>query len=178
MKRLLVAFLIAATLWADGGTVLLRNQVGSLRITVFGTPVPLRAGKNDISVMVQKSADQSSILNAKVSVHFANSSPDKVVAVSAPATHDKATNKMLYAADVNVPSPGDWQLAVHVEANGETADVAGKVDVLPAKPPLIAYWPYFVLVPLVVLLFFVNRWLRGKQRAMRSAKPPSPRSGH
>ncbi|HZQ52179.1 MAG TPA: hypothetical protein VFB14_08280 [Bryobacteraceae bacterium] len=167
MRPLILALLVTGVLWADGGAVLLRNQAGSLRITVFGSPAPLRAAKNDISAMVQKTSDQSSVLNAKVSVHLTNASPEKVVAISAPATHDKATNKLLYAAELTVPSPGDWQLSVHVEANGETADVAGKVTVLAPRPPLMAYWPYFVLVPLIVFLFFVNRWLRGRRRFYR-----------
>ncbi len=151
-------------LYADGGTVLFHKQAGPFEVTLFGSPTPLRVGSADLSVMVQKTADSSSVSDAEVNVHLKRSEPGNIVEVIAPATHAKATNKLLYAAHVHLPAAGTWRVDVEVAAAGSTASASGQVTVQPPEPPAANYWGYFALVPFVILLFVFNRWLKRRRR--------------
>lgn len=117
--------------------------------------------------MVQDAKDHSEILDAHVLVHAARSVNGEIHEVVIPATHDKATNKILYAANVPFAAAGDWKVSVDVEAKGKSASVSGPLHVLPKQPPIFAYWPYFVAIPVIIFLFVVNQWLR-RRRAVKS----------
>jgi hypothetical protein len=114
--------------------------------------------------MVQKTSDRSNVQSANITVHLRKSTSDNVVEVVAPATHAKATNKLLYAAELTVPSPGQWQVSVEINAAGRAATASGRIDVLPPQAPAVTYWGYFALIPLAILLFVFNRWLRRKRQ--------------
>ncbi len=113
--------------------------------------------------MVQKAKDQSAVLDAGVKLHLARSTRDQVFEVMVPATRGQATNKMLYAAHVNLPSAGEWRLEAEVTVQGENAEVSGNITVLPAEPPAMAHWPYFALIPAAILAFALNQWLKRKR---------------
>jgi hypothetical protein len=168
IKLCVIAF-SAAALWADGGKVEFQKRAGNLNITLFSTPSPVRVGAADLSVMVQKVGDQTPVLDAAVMIHLAKQDKQNITEVVAPASHAKATNKMLYAASMNVPSAGVWRAEVDVRQASEDAMVTGDINVLPPEPPLLTYWPYFALVPLVLLLFVFNRWLRRRRNALTAA---------
>lgn len=157
----------AALLPGDGGTLVLRKQAGPLTISVFSSPEPLRVGAADLSVMVQKSRDNSAVLDATVRVHLRQSAIDGIAEVVAPARHDQASNKLLYAAHVNLASAGKWQLAATVETPDGSAEVASTINVEPRQAPIIAYWPYFAVVPLLVLLFAINQLLKSRRNVNR-----------
>ncbi len=92
--------------FADGGTLLFRKPAGPFVLTAFSSPAPLRVGRADLSIMVQKENDQSTVLDAVVSVRLKRSVGGTIVEIVAPATHARATNKLLYAANVTLPSAG------------------------------------------------------------------------
>ena len=163
MARRAISIAILATVaFADGGVMLFRKQADPFVITAFGQPEPLRAGAMDLSVMVQKASDLTTVLDAKVNVRLKRSAGGSIVEVVAPATHAHATNKLLYAAHVTVPSAGEWQMSVEVNRANVTATASGGIQVLEAQEPAKTYWPYFAMVPVVVLLFVLNRWLKKK----------------
>ena len=75
----LVAFgwLAAVCCHADGGGVIARQTVNGLRVTVLASPMPLRAGPVDVSVLVQDG--EKTVLDAAVEVAWRsalNSPPD------------------------------------------------------------------------------------------------------
>jgi hypothetical protein len=145
---------------ADGGTVQLQKTVGPFLVTVFSEPVPVRVGRADLSVLCQRLTDKSPVLDAHVLFHLRRPGGGEIVTYSLPARHSDAKNKLLYAASVNLPSPGLWQLGVDIEREHVLVSTYGTLKVLDKQPPLAIYWPYFVMLPLIVLLFSVNRWLR------------------
>lgn len=161
-----VLLLVAGMLLADGGTVQFHKQAGRFDITLVSSPTPLRTGRADLSVMVQKASDNSSVQNANVTVHLRKSATDNVVEVMAPATHAKATNKLLYAAELTIPSPGQWQVNVEVNAAGASATASGQIEVLTPQAPAATYWGYFALIPFAILLFIFNRWLRRRRQML------------
>ncbi len=154
----------AALVLADGGTLVLRRQAGPLVISVFSSPQPLRVGPADLSVMVQQLSNQSTVLDAGVNLHLTQSGA-QVLEVFAPAKHENATNKLLYAARMHLPSAGSWRLVAMVHSSKGNAEVTGQLTVLGPQPPLVAYWPYFAVVPLLVILFAVNQILKNRRRA-------------
>lgn len=140
--------------------MLFRKQADGFIVTAFGEPAPLRVGTADVSVMLQSASDQNTVLGATVNLHLKKSSPGSVLEVLAPASHAHATNKLLYAARVTLPSAGEWQLSVDVKEGNGAASAAGEINVLPPAPAAATYWSYIAIVPIFVLLFVLNRWLR------------------
>ncbi len=159
-----MAAVATAVVWADGGSVLFRKQAGPFIVTVFAASLPIRAGAADLSVMVQRVSDEASILDATVNVHLRQSAAGKIEEVVAPASHARATNKLLYAAHVTIPSTGKWTLGVDVKQKDGSGSASAELNVLPQAGPAESYWPYFVIVPAFIVLFIVNRWLRKKWR--------------
>jgi YtkA-like protein len=155
----------AGSLLADGGALLVKQNAGPLTISIFSSPEPLRVGTGDISVMVQRSEDKSTVLDATVKLHLTHSTPDGISEIFVPATHQKATNKLLYASQVNLTAEGAWKLVCTVDSKAGNAEVAANINVMPAQPRILTYWPYFAVVPLIVILFAINQWLKAKRKA-------------
>lgn len=153
-------FVGSRALLADGGKVQLQKQAGPFLITVFSDPSEVRVGRVDLSVLCQKSEDKSAVLDAKVFLHLTKPGGAEIVEFTVPASHDAATNKTLYAAHLDLPAAGKWKVKVDVRRDGDEASVTGDLNVLPKQPLLVTYWPFFVLVPLIALLFAINRRLR------------------
>ncbi|MFL6464995.1 MAG: hypothetical protein ACJ73N_11375 [Bryobacteraceae bacterium] len=158
---------------ADGGTVILQKRSGPFMITLFSEPTPVRVGRADLSVMCQKAEDNSPILDAKVLLHLRRpSNSAEIIEFTLPAKHESASNKLLYAAALDLPSPGNWKVNVDVERNGILASVGGSLTVLEKQPAIVTYWPFFIIVPLVALLFAINRRLRrGRELRHPRARP-------
>ncbi|MGH9620373.1 MAG: hypothetical protein ACRD45_11815 [Bryobacteraceae bacterium] len=164
LRALLLCCVVSAPLLADGGTLQLQKQSEGLLISLFSSPVPLRAGTGDLSVMVQDAKDHSPILDAHVLVHVAQTVNGEIREVAVPATHAKASNKMLYAAQVPFAAAGNWRATVDVASHGKTASVSGPLRVLPKQPPIFAYWPFFLVIPVLIILFTLNRLLKRRRR--------------
>jgi len=166
-RVLLLGAAIVSALLADGGTELFRKAAPPFLVIVLADSVPLRTGSNDVSVMVQKSSDQSNVANAVVNVRLRKPGNGTITEIYAPATHARATNKLLYAAKITPTSAGSWELFVDVSMGGATASVSDRVQVLEKAPPTQSKWPFLVIVPVLILLFVFNRWLKSKREAMR-----------
>ena len=164
MPRLLrlataLAVLVAPTLGvADGGLVRVSQAAGPFTVTVFTAPTPLRAGAIDLSVLVQETHGGDVIPDADVSVVL-RTRDDPAREVRAPALHEQATNKLLYAALLDLPAAGAWQVEVNVARAGATASLAFDVDASPPLPPWRAYWPYFALPPFAIAIYALHQWL-------------------
>ncbi len=149
---------------ADGGALQFQQQASGYVISLFGSPVPLRVGPADLSVMVQDVKQHATILNAHVVVHISTVVNHEIREVVVPATRTQASNKLLYATSLTFPSPGDWNATVDVAVNGETVSVSGKLHVLPERAPLAEFWPFFFAIPVLIALFSLNQWLRRRPR--------------
>ncbi len=163
--RLALGLLIATSLYADGGKVLFQRKAGAFNITLFAAESPVRVGKPDLSVMVQNNADQSPVLDANVQLRLIRRDANSIADITAPAKHENATNKLLYAATLDLNTPGHYRAEISVQTKKESALVTGELDVLEPEPPLLAHWPYFLALPIVVLLFVLNQRLKLKRRA-------------
>lgn len=155
-----VTLLVAAGALADGGIVRARHSEGPFTITVFTAADRVLAGPVDVSVLVQDRADGVPILDGRVTLELAT--PAVVT-----ATHDAATNKLLYAAWLDVPS-GRSALRVRVERGDEIADVEVPVSAGPATTRLARYWPHLLVLPIAILLCILHQHLASARRTAAS----------
>src|SRR5262249_11263998 len=140
-------FAILFFLWcgpacADGGSVLLSEKKSDYRITVFSSPSPLRAGPVDISVLVQDVLTGQPVGHAQVAVRMIQIGQPPL---EYPATQDVATNKLLYAAQFELPAAGRWELEVQVEGLQGSAAVACEVEATERLPRWHSLWPWIGL---------------------------------
>ncbi len=165
--RLAVVLLVVAasgeSAWADGGTVRLVEEVGDYRISVFTSPNPLRAGPVDVSVLVQDAETAEPIAGAHVFVRLASRDQREVV-LHAVATSAAATNKLLQAALVKLPTPGSWDVEVDCTCNASSHVVRFTMKVGPPVPRWFAVWPWFTWPLGAVLVFGVHRHLVARKQ--------------
>src|SRR5229473_3729480 len=141
MKPLLLpalAILTQASAWADGGTVLLRQEAGDLVITVFASPSPLSVGPIDISLLLQNRNGLEPVLDADVSL-LLHKGDAQGIELQARPTREQARNKLLYAAPVTFSEPGKWQIAVAVRRNGKETSAVGVLEVAPTPNHAASY---------------------------------------
>src|SRR5260370_40354838 len=87
---------------------------------------------------------------------------------------EQSSNKLLYAAPVNLPLVGAWELETLVRHGADSAKLRCEIPVgLPARR-LAGLAPYLALPLLLVALFVINQW----QRTPHPTKYPCLRSIH
>ena len=164
-KAAAMAMLLIAIAWvagiikahADGGAVQFARLAGPFAITVFTTPSPLRAGPVDISLMIQSRDSQQPVLDCRALVQLRK---EGAISIRSEATHEAAQNKLLYAAQVNIPESGTWELEVTIEHGDDSINVVGEIVAASSMPVLLVYWRSLALPPLFISLFALNQWLK------------------
>lgn len=174
-----LAALGTTTALANGGTIQLADQpVGPYAVTVFTSPSPLRVGTADVSVLVVRAGTNDAVLDAQVRVTTEPVGHDGPGG-SFEATHAQATNKLLYAANVSLPSDGPWRLTVAVAGPEGGGSAAFTVDVSPAILGLSTLELACLTIPaLGVIAFVLLTWLPGRRKARAGAlrRPATPRA--
>jgi hypothetical protein len=156
----LILLFLAPRLMADGGAVQLREESGPFAVSVFAFPSPLRAGPVDFSVLVQDRESLQSVLDAVVTIQLSH----EASAITANATHAQAQNKLLYAATVNLPNPGDWKYSVTVQRGATRAAVSSSTPVAGAQDGISSHWAVIAFAPLCMLIFGVHQFLSRPRR--------------
>src|SRR5262245_3041071 len=155
---LLFSFISPSTLArADGGAVRLRERAGGYQIAVFTSPTPLRVGPVDVSVLVPDAATEACLPEAGVTVGPAARGARDVLEYS--ATTEAATNKLLRAAEFQLPKPGWWDVAVAVEGSHGPALVRFEVQANEPPPRWLDLWPWFSWPAFAIALFGVHQAL-------------------
>jgi hypothetical protein len=176
-----LAFFVANSVWADGGTIRFQGDTGLFHVTVFTLPPILTAGALDVTVLVQDRSKLNPLLDANVTFDLIPVSgatrqtaawrpPACAMNPSAsltgiPATLNHGENRLLYGAFVQVPSSGTWKLKINIRRDTERESVDTLLRVNPPTPPVLGYWQLFILPPLGVLGFIVNRSARRRRPA-------------
>jgi hypothetical protein len=181
-----VGFLIALSTRcakADGGLVLAHQVQGPLSITVFVPPEIVRGKPIDVSVLVQWEENGDPALNADVSLVLnplsgsATDQPDPLCgrssaapsvpspntrdhAVTARATREQASNKLLYAAPVELNTAGTWRLHVSVSCGSINAGFDCLLPVSETTAESSGLWPFLAFPPITIVAFGINQWLR------------------
>jgi hypothetical protein len=163
MSNFLILALCSAPALADGGRVVLIERQGDCRISVFTSPDPLRAGPIDISVLIQDAQTGKPIPNAQIFVTLTSTSPPSQI-IHAVATNDAATNKLLSAALVDLPAPGEWNIEINCLAQHATFQVHFTIDAGERTYARLDVWPWFTWPASAVILFGIHRRLVWRRR--------------
>jgi hypothetical protein len=146
----LVLGIRSAPALADGGSMRWSEEKGGYRITVFSAPTPFRAGPVDLSVLVQDSSTGDPMTHVPVTVRMTKPGGP---ALEYPATSETATNKLLQAAQFDLPEPGRWALEVHVQGAHGLAVIGGELEAAERLPRWREMWPWIGWPALAVALF-------------------------
>jgi cytochrome c oxidase assembly factor CtaG len=152
-----------------GGEVRLMEKAGPFLITVFSDPTPLRVGPVDLSVLVQDGDSGRPILDAEVTVRLQERGTGGPPIITQ-ATRQNATNKLLYAALVNLPAPGLWELQVTAQYQAHAADVACMVTAAQPRSMPRSWWLYAALLSVMIGGVALHQWHR-RHRGERSREP-------
>jgi hypothetical protein len=163
----LVLGIRSAPAFADGGSIRLSEEKGGYRITVFSAPTPFRAGPVDLSVLVQDASTGDPLTQVLVTVRMTKSGGP---ALEYPATSETATNKLLQAAQFELPEPGRWALEVHVQGSHGLAVIGGELEAAEPSPRWLEIWPWIGWPALVVTLFGIHQVF-----AQRTGRSPTKR---
>ena len=163
-RALALAALSTLSAYADSSAVILHQRADPFDVTLLGESTQLTTAQTNLSLRLQKASDHSDVPDAKVSLRFTRDDNGKITEVMAPATHARASNKMLYGALVTLPAEGYWTFIADIDAQGAHVQAAAKLSVGPPEAPMNQKWPLIALVPVLILAFVLNRWLKRRFR--------------
>jgi hypothetical protein len=177
----LLLLFLARTSWADGGAIQFQGDAGAFHVTVFTLPPILSAGSVDVTVLIQDRSKLNPLLDARVTLDLtAQAAADSGEAflkkeawappacalnlpaslANIPANLNHGENRLLYGAVVQVPYSGIWKLKVNIQNDSDTESVETLLKVNSPAPPPLAYWQLFILPPIAVFGFILNRIAR------------------
>jgi hypothetical protein len=160
---LLTAWNMPAIARADGGTVRVCEERAGRRITVFTAPTSIRAGPLDVSVLVQDVASRKPLLDVPIVVSaYPITDPQRII--SAPATTDAATNKLLHAAQLNLPEAGTWRIEVVTDGLPQESAIRFDVVVAPPAPPWLDMSLWIGWPLLAIGLYAIHQGLVQRRR--------------
>ena len=191
-SRLIFVLLLflARTTWADGGAIQFQGDAGPFHVTVFTLPPILSAGSVDVTVLIQDRSKLDPLLDALVTLDLTAQSgadsgqrllekrglgtprlrPEHCLArlpIFQPDSNH-GENRLLYGALVQVPYSGIWKLKINIQRDSETESVETLLKVNAPAPPPLAYWQLFILPPIAVFGFILNRMARNGRSGGRS----------
>ncbi len=149
---LLVSLSISA--FADGGRLRFSRTAGPFLVTLFTTPEPLTPGPADFSVMIQDAKTGDILPDAHVMLTLTppGASSSRLVAIAA---HGIATNRLLQAAELNLPSnQTTWLLHLDIRSGAQMAAIDAPIEIENSSRQLLLIW-IFAILPLAAILLFV-----------------------
>ncbi len=143
----------------DDQVVRLRATSGPFAVAVFAPPGDLAAGPATFSVLVQDRATAETLLDPTVDLIIHPAADSGRPSSTARATSEHSQNKLLQAAELNLPSAGDWTMQVDVRRNSDHADFALPLHVVKEETGIEFSWSYVVMLLLaaILLLAYVRR---------------------
>lgn len=165
-----ISFALASSARANGGQVRVASQpAGPYLVTVFTSPVPLRTGVVDVSILLQRQGSPEIVEDARIEVVVTTASGD--VVSRWPATREQATNKLYYASEFSLERPGQYWMTVEIDGPDGSGFVRFVATVEPPASP--AWWRSGWLWGILALLLFPLTWwlfrVRGDQEPARGA---------
>lgn len=159
---LLAAFAAAALapplLLADGGKVQISQApAGPFLVTVFTSPIPLRTGGIDVSVLLQDRTTKAPVHDAQVTV-TAEPVGHEGRTGTFPATRAQATNKLFVAAEFPIRTAGTWRFTITARDDRGEGSVSFETTV--SRPGLLdrGVWVWVLIgIPVVVVLWLLTR---------------------
>ena len=130
----------------------------TLRVAVFAPSGNLAPGSSHFSVLVQNPSTQEALLNAKIELTAESALTSPAHPSAATASHEGSDNKLLQAADLDLPTEGTWTLHLTVQREAISDDFALALRVVKPDAGSAGRWPYVVILLFAVTLLFVYVW--------------------
>lgn len=146
---------------ADTGAIQYIGQHGTMKISVFSSPVPLRVGTIDLGFYLQRRADNEVIPDADIKIKIIEKDSDQWEA-NGVATKQQATNKLFYSAIMEISQPGDFVCLVEIDAAEESVTFSFVIRVEESLPRWEQMWPWFVW-PFPLIFLYVLIQIRRKR---------------
>lgn len=151
----------------DGGAVRYSERHLDRIVTIFTSPTPLRTGRVDISILLQDAETGTAVTHVPIDVHaeLLDAQGVRQRTLDARATSNAATNKLLCAAELNLPTPGHCRIEVSVKGLG-SGPIGLDVDVEEGLPPWVEtlIWMGWPLV--AIALFAIHQSLVCRKRCL------------
>jgi len=163
---LFILTLSASHAFGDGGRLRFHEQAGPFTITLFTSPDPIREGQADFSVAVERPGVSGIIEDANVTL-ILTPADGKSGRLVLHTSHSAATNRLLQAANFNLPASGFWRVTVNVQQGTDVGQCSGVVEVVPATLVSSETTWEIVVVPLTIMLFVIHQW---RKRVFRIGK--------
>lgn len=158
LVALAAAVLAPPVLVADGGKVQVSQvPAGPFLVTVFTSPIPLRTGGIDVSVLLQDRETKTAIQDARVTVTAVPVDHEGQTGTY-PATRAQATNKLFLAAEFPIRTQGRWRFTVTARDDRGEGSVSFETQV--ARPGLLdrGIWVWVILaIPVALVLWLLTR---------------------
>jgi hypothetical protein len=158
---LFVCASICSEAFADGGHLRFSQPAGRFQVTLFTAPEPLTPGPADFSVMVQDGTSNQVLPD--VAIELTLTGPEGRI-IAAHARAGLATNRLLQAADVVVPSLGTWHVVVQVKQGGRTGSCEADIVVGAGSRKRYLVWIFSLLPVFATMLFVLNQKQKGNVR--------------
>jgi len=136
------------------------GKKGNFLITVFSAPTPFRAGPVDISVLVQDALSGEPVATMQVTLRMTQPGQP---ALECEATAEAATNKLLRAAQFELPEPGRWQMEVRIEGPEGVSVMNGEVEAAERLPRWRELWPWIGWPAIALALIGIHEALAGRR---------------
>jgi cytochrome c oxidase assembly factor CtaG len=151
---LCLSLLIAASSDDDQPLRVLKDS-GPYTVAVFA-PLNLQTGPANLGVLVQDRSTQEVLLDWTMDLTARSVSDRSVSEIR--ATQENSANKLLQAAELDLPSAGDWTLNIAVTRNSTSTNVWLPLRVVKREGRLYDLWPYLLFPGLGVILFGTYGW--------------------
>src|SRR5271165_68469 len=151
-----VGVLAAGSTDDDDQTMRFKGTSGQLAVTVFAPPRDVAVGRSGFSVLVQDQNSQEALLDSTIDVSAQGAQGGPLTARASSADSD---NKLLQAAELNFPVPGDWTVNIAVQRGADQARFLVPVHVVKPEPGLEVEWLYVAIgiFSLILLAVYASR---------------------
>jgi len=162
---------------ADGSLVVASGEAGPFRVDLLVAALPLRVGATGWSALVRDIASDEVVHDAELQLELHPATGNDAAVCGTPGLEENPASgsdtgvtvlAMLRTASAMGPLPsarielgavGDWIGVVRVRRSDLAGELAFRVEVAPAAPPLLAHAWAFALPVLALSVFALHQWL-------------------
>ena len=150
--------LAALPVLADGGVLVAQKQGPGFSVALFSSPFPIEVGMADISVLVRDQENEA-LLNCEVVLE----PKPQGCAFGEPADRERGNNQLIYHSMMHFPTSGKIQLVVNVQCGDARLELPLDLTIQEEPGPWQTYWKELLLPLLLMMLFCLHQWLRGRR---------------